>query len=92
MDFHTQESDGSKNSQEAQRLIEASAQIFSENRKLSCLGIDRCRIFGRDPYLMLCFLENLHISSVCNLAWQVKGGMTAGLWIYLHSICGSCSC
>ena len=42
MDFHTQENDGSKNSQEAQRLIEASAQIFSENRELFCLGLDRC--------------------------------------------------
>ncbi|CAK0783443.1 hypothetical protein CVIRNUC_006642 [Coccomyxa viridis] len=31
VDFHTQENDGSKNSEEAQRLVEASAQIFSEN-------------------------------------------------------------
>ena len=33
VDLHTQENDGSENSEEAEKLIEAAATLFSENRK-----------------------------------------------------------
>lgn len=32
VDLHTQENDGSKNSKEAEELIEAAQTLFSENR------------------------------------------------------------
>jgi len=37
VDLHTQENDGSKNSEEAEKLIEAAQTLFSENREPSCL-------------------------------------------------------
>ena len=36
VDLHTQENDGSKNSEEAEKLIEAAQTLFSENREPSC--------------------------------------------------------
>ena len=33
VDLHTQENDGSKNSEEAEKLIEAAQTLFSENRE-----------------------------------------------------------
>ena len=66
MDFHTQENDGSKNSEEAQRLVEASAQIFSENRELSCMGLDRCLALLRNPAVIMYTSESLKYHQLAN--------------------------
>ena len=91
MDFHTQENDGSKNSEEAQRLVEASAQIFSENRELSCMGLDRCLALLRNPAVIMNTSESLKYHQLANWHGHLRRGrLLASEEFVLQIICDSC--
>ena len=59
VDLHTQENDGSENSEEAEKLIEAAATLFSENRESP-----HCITFSCAAHVLAGFAR-VHNSSSC---------------------------